>query len=69
MAWYVQAKAYGPIASGALFGAAWFFWMDAVAVCDTKVSFLQVPPSSPADPSYSTNLIGRLPFRPIFCSF
>ena len=39
---YVQAKAYGPGVSGALFGAGWWFWVDACASSDVKVPFVQV---------------------------
>lgn len=38
----LQAKAYGPGVAGALFGGGWWFWVDAVAASNTKVSFVQV---------------------------
>jgi len=42
--WEEKAKSYGPIFSGALFGAGWWFWVDAV-VCNTqKVPFDQYIP-------------------------
>lgn len=37
-----QAKSYGPIISGALFGAGWWFWVDAVTSSSSKVPFDQV---------------------------
>ncbi|KAK9809248.1 hypothetical protein WJX72_012057 [[Myrmecia] bisecta] len=42
--WEDKAKAYGPGVSGALFGAAWWFWVDACAASDTKVPFVQYLP-------------------------
>jgi hypothetical protein len=39
---YLQAKSYGPIASGALFGAGWWFWVDAVVCTSHKIPFDQV---------------------------
>jgi hypothetical protein len=36
-----QAKAYGPIVSGALFGAGWWFWVDAVSCSGTTIPFPQ----------------------------
>jgi hypothetical protein len=38
----LQAKSYGPIASGALFGAGWWFWVDAVVCTSNKIPFDQV---------------------------
>ncbi len=38
----LQAKSYGPIMSGALFGAGWWFWVDAVTCNNHKVPFDQV---------------------------
>ena len=37
-----QAKAYGPIVSGALFGAGWWFWVDAVTCSSVQIPFPQV---------------------------
>jgi hypothetical protein len=37
-----QAKAYGPIVSGALFGAGWWFWVDAVSCSGSDIPFPQV---------------------------
>jgi hypothetical protein len=37
-----QAKSYGPILSGALFGAGWWFWVDAVVCSSSKVPADQV---------------------------
>lgn len=42
--WETKAKAYGPIASGALFGAGWWFWLDAVVCSGVKVPFDQYIP-------------------------
>lgn len=39
-----QAKSYGPIISGALFGAGWWFWVDAVTCTPHKVPFDQYLP-------------------------
>ena len=39
-----QAKSYGPILSGALFGAGWWFWVDAVVCNAHKVPFDQYIP-------------------------
>lgn len=38
---FLQAKAYGPGVSGALFGAGWWFWVDACASSAIKVPFVQ----------------------------
>jgi hypothetical protein len=40
----MQAKSYGPIISGALFGAGWWFWVDAVTCTPQKVPFDQYIP-------------------------
>lgn len=40
--WEDKAKSYGPMISGALFGAGWWFWVDAVACSASKVPFAQV---------------------------
>ncbi len=40
----MQAKAYGPGISGALFGGGWWFWVDACAASHTKVPFVQYLP-------------------------
>ena len=40
----VQAKAYGPGISGALFGGGWWFWVDACAASHTEVPFVQYLP-------------------------
>jgi len=40
--WEEKAKSYGPIASGALFGAGWWFWVDAVVCTAHKIPFDQV---------------------------
>ncbi len=40
----LQAKAYGPGISGALFGGGWWFWVDACAASGTQVPFLQYLP-------------------------
>lgn len=37
-----QAQQYGPTASGALFGAGWWFWLDAIGSAPSKVPFVQV---------------------------
>lgn len=42
--WLMQAKAYGPGISGALFGGGWWFWVDACAASHTKVPFVQYLP-------------------------
>ena len=34
-----QAQHWGPIISGMLFGAAWWFWADAVTMTDRSVPF------------------------------
>lgn len=38
----LQAQQYGPTASGALFGAGWWFWLDAIGSAPSKVPFVQV---------------------------
>ena len=40
----LQAKAYGPGVSGALFGGGWWFWVDACAASHTQVPFVQFLP-------------------------
>ncbi len=40
----VQAKQYGPGVSGALFGAGWWFWLDAIGSASVKIPFKQVRP-------------------------
>ena len=40
----MQAKAYGPGISGALFGGGWWFWVDACAASHTQVPFVQYLP-------------------------
>ena len=40
----LQAKAYGPGISGALFGGGWWFWVDACAASGTQVPFVQYLP-------------------------
>eukprot|EP00877_Chromochloris_zofingiensis_P002392 jgi/Chrzof1/12153/Cz06g23030.t1 len=35
--WEEKAKSYGPIVAGALFGAGWWFWVDAVVCNSHKV--------------------------------
>jgi hypothetical protein len=40
----VQAKQYGPGVSGALFGAGWWFWLDAIGSASVKIPFKQVGP-------------------------
>ena len=40
----LQAKAYGPGISGALFGGGWWFWVDACAASHTQVPFVQYLP-------------------------
>lgn len=42
--WEDKAKAYGPSMSGALFGAGWWFWVDAVACSSNKIPFTQYLP-------------------------
>jgi hypothetical protein len=44
--WEERAKAYGPMLSGALFGAGWWFWLDAVAcnATGTRPPFAQYIP-------------------------
>mmetsp|Transcript_28844 Transcript_28844/g.52979 ORF Transcript_28844/g.52979 Transcript_28844/m.52979 type:complete len:166 (+) Transcript_28844:36-533(+) len=37
--WEDKSKVYGPIISGALFGAGWWFWIDAVACSTVSVPF------------------------------
>lgn len=37
--WDEKAKSYGPMISGALFGAGWWFWVDAVVCSQHKVPF------------------------------
>ena len=37
-----QAKQYGPGISGALFGAGWWFWLDAIGSASIKIPFKQV---------------------------
>lgn len=39
---FMQAKAYGPGMAGALFGAGWWFYVDAVSTSSQKIPFLQV---------------------------
>jgi hypothetical protein len=40
--WEDKAKGYGPIMAGMLFGAGWWFWVDAVACNSHKIPFDQV---------------------------
>lgn len=42
--WEDKAKSYGPIVAGALFGAGWWFWIDAVVCNDHTVPFPQYIP-------------------------
>lgn len=42
--WNEKVKSYGPGISGALFGAGWWFWVDAVACNSNKVPFVQYLP-------------------------
>lgn len=42
--WEEKAKTYGPVLSGALFGAGWWFWVDAVCSSDMKIPFVQYLP-------------------------
>lgn len=35
--WNDKGKTWGPLVAGALFGAGWWFWADAVALADQKV--------------------------------
>ncbi|DBA90422.1 hypothetical protein WJX77_002012 [Trebouxia sp. C0004] len=42
--WEEKAKAYGPGVSGALFGAGWWFWVDACAASSVKIPFVQYLP-------------------------
>lgn len=42
--WHERIKSYGPGISGALFGAGWWFWVDAVACTNDKVPFVQYIP-------------------------
>mmetsp|Transcript_31909 Transcript_31909/g.70919 ORF Transcript_31909/g.70919 Transcript_31909/m.70919 type:complete len:167 (+) Transcript_31909:95-595(+) len=37
--WNDKARHWGPIVSGVLFGAGWWFWFDAVATAQHKVPF------------------------------
>ena len=37
-----QAREYGPGMSGALFGAGWWFWVDACAASGVNIPFVQV---------------------------
>ena len=39
-----QARNWGPIAAGALFGAGWWFWLDACTLAEHKVPFDQYLP-------------------------
>lgn len=40
--WREQGQSWGPVWSGALFGAGWWFWVDAVACSPAKIPFVQV---------------------------
>ncbi len=40
--WNERGKQWGTIASGALFGAGWWFWVDAVCTNSHKIPFDQV---------------------------
>lgn len=42
--WDEKAKGYGPIIAGMLFGAGWWFWVDAVACTSHKIPFDQYLP-------------------------
>jgi len=42
--WEEKAKAYGPGFSGALFGAGWWFYVDAVTNSTTTIPFIQFLP-------------------------
>ncbi|KXZ55178.1 hypothetical protein GPECTOR_3g324 [Gonium pectorale] len=42
--WEERGRTWGPIASGALFGAGWWFWVDAVCISNHKVPFDQYIP-------------------------
>jgi len=42
--WKERAHQYGPGLSGALFGAGWWFWLDAIGSADQKVPFVQYLP-------------------------
>ncbi|KAK9830631.1 hypothetical protein WJX81_007042 [Elliptochloris bilobata] len=42
--WEDKAKTYGPGLAGALFGGAWWFWIDACSASGTKVPFVQYLP-------------------------
>ncbi|GLC37889.1 hypothetical protein PLESTB_001505800 [Pleodorina starrii] len=42
--WEERGRMWGPIASGALFGAGWWFWVDAVCISHHKVPFDQYLP-------------------------
>ncbi|EFJ44911.1 hypothetical protein VOLCADRAFT_118500, partial [Volvox carteri f. nagariensis] len=42
--WEERGRTWGPIASGALFGAGWWFWVDAVCISHHKVPFDQYLP-------------------------
>uniref|UniRef100_A0A7R9V005 Transmembrane protein 50A n=1 Tax=Chlamydomonas euryale TaxID=1486919 RepID=A0A7R9V005_9CHLO len=37
--WRDNARQWGPVLAGALFGAGWWFWADAVALSPTKIPF------------------------------
>ncbi|MEW5302747.1 MAG: hypothetical protein WDW36_005497 [Sanguina aurantia] len=39
-----KAKAYGPAGAGALFGAGWWFWADAITTSPSTVPFLEYLP-------------------------
>ncbi|KAG2448465.1 hypothetical protein HYH02_006357 [Chlamydomonas schloesseri] len=42
--WEERGKMWGPILSGALFGAGWWFWVDAVCINHHKIPFDQYLP-------------------------
>ena len=41
----------GPGIAGAVFGAGWWFWVDAVVCSAVKISFLHYLPGEPPSPS------------------
>lgn len=57
----LQAKSYGPIASGALFGAGWWFWVDAVVCTTHKIPFDQVGAEGKAGDPTALACCPRLP--------
>lgn len=57
----LQAKSYGPIASGALFGAGWWFWVDAVVCTTHKIPFDQVGPEGRDPNALAVACFPRLP--------